>query len=579
MRTRGFIFEGVASFSLLVLVLIAYWRLFFNGFAYDDYLVIVNNPHIVTADLKNLLFSSDYFALSGEGSYRPVVTFVYSIVARLFGREPMAFHGVSMLFHGGTVFLVLVLCRRIGLGRWSLLAAAGFAVHPVLTEAVCSTAFLEDLLASFFVLCGILCFLKAVKKDAPGRKAVAWSAGAVAAFWLAVFSKESALSMLALVFVAMLPGLNLNVRWRRMVALYAVLAFAAAFYGWIRFFVLPGHGSEAERLGGGVLQSLWQTSGIFADYIDRLIYPATLSVRRSASLPGDPAAANLWLSAAVHVFLFGSAVFAWRRVPVYSFGILWFYIALSPTSNIVPLFVPAADRYLYLPAVGFLIALAGLTRQVYSSKIMLSRMIVLPVILLCAAWLARTIDRVPDWRNNRTLWSYELNIDPGNAEALTELAVYSNSKGWHDRAEAYARKALSREGAGVMARLELGKALLRQGRLKQAIEAHEQVLSNRKLPKRVLCSALMDMAYVYERKGRKEDAAELYRKILNVAPYSGLSVRVSIRLGMFYAESGDHNAALDVWRLGLKKAPGNEILKHNIDIAERRISWGKGRND
>jgi hypothetical protein len=45
-----------------------------------------------------------------------------------------------------------------------------------------------------------------------------------------------------------------------------------------------------------------------------------------------------------------------RRAPAVSFGLAWCAIALLPVSNIVPTGVVLAERTLFLPSVGFLIA-------------------------------------------------------------------------------------------------------------------------------------------------------------------------------------------------------------------------------
>lgn len=60
---------------IFVLAIALYTNTLKNGFAFDDEYTIVNN--IMIKDLGNLpkLFNKDYFTLSGEMSYRPLVTF------------------------------------------------------------------------------------------------------------------------------------------------------------------------------------------------------------------------------------------------------------------------------------------------------------------------------------------------------------------------------------------------------------------------------------------------------------------------------------------------------------------------
>ena len=72
----------------------------------------------------------------------------------------------------------------------------------------------------------------------------------------------------------------------------------------------------------------------------------------AASLLAPRAAASLLLLAA----LLGSAIAAVRRLPLFAFGILWFFIHLLPTNSVFPRYDVLSERNLYLPSLGLHLA-------------------------------------------------------------------------------------------------------------------------------------------------------------------------------------------------------------------------------
>jgi len=92
---------------------------------------------------------------------------------------------------------------------------------------------------------------------------------------------------------------------------------------------------------------------------------------------------------------------AWRRreTSTVGFGLLWTGLFLSPVSNLVPMMQYMAERFLYLPLIGWLIAFAGavslLPRQTFV------RIIVTGLIVL---WAVTAWDRSWIWHDPVTLF-------------------------------------------------------------------------------------------------------------------------------------------------------------------------------
>ena len=63
------------------------------------------------------------------------------------------------------------------------------------------------------------------------------------------------------------------------------------------------------------------------------------------------------LVAAVVLAYLGLIAFAvWRGARVVALGLGWFLLTLLPVSNLLPIPIPAAERFLYLPLCGIALA-------------------------------------------------------------------------------------------------------------------------------------------------------------------------------------------------------------------------------
>src|SRR3989304_595774 len=142
------------SLPILILVIVCFSQFIYlnslsNQFAYDDEFTIVTNYFVKTWNNFPLLFNSDYFKLSGELSYRPVVTLSYFIDYTLWKLNPFGFHLTNSLLHTLNSVLLFLLLKRIFNDRGTSFAATLiFLCHPVLSEAVNAISYREDLLAA-----------------------------------------------------------------------------------------------------------------------------------------------------------------------------------------------------------------------------------------------------------------------------------------------------------------------------------------------------------------------------------------------------------------------------------------------
>ncbi|XP_053214391.1 protein O-mannosyl-transferase Tmtc3-like, partial [Panonychus citri] len=149
-------------------------------------------------------------------------------------------------------------------------------------------------------------------------------------------------------------------------------------------------------------------------------------------------------------------------------------ITFLPVSNIFfPVGFVIAERVLYLPSMGFSMILARGFILLYSSIIIKSkRWIQLTFYLLTIVFLSsltiKTTHRCSEWKNELSLFTSGLNVNPGNVKLLNNVGRLYEDQGNLALALSYYEKSVTIEPDDVRGYLNLGKALTKIGRLPEA---------------------------------------------------------------------------------------------------------------
>jgi tetratricopeptide (TPR) repeat protein len=365
-----------------------------NGFTYDDQMVVVDAAPLLASGSLGALFADDYAIRSGEAAYRPVVTTSYMIDHALWGLWAPGFHLQSLLLHLIAALLVWRLADRLLAAHRpaGVMAGALFAVHPVLSEAVDNISFREDGLTTVFTLAAILLALRGTRRA---------TAGALVATFVALFSKEMAVAtpLLYLGARACLPAEERR-PWRGTVA--GMAAILIGFFV-VRFGLMnaPQY-AKYEYAGKSLLGTIAAMPQVFAHYLRLLVVPWPLCADyrgyfRFELTPILGAVVVPWLV----VGAYGAAIaVSLRRLPVVALGLGWFFVALLPVSNIIPMPVPVAERFLYLPFVGIAIAAAGLAAWTPRRRLACGAVAAVVAVLAVVSNL-----RHPVWKSEETLWT------------------------------------------------------------------------------------------------------------------------------------------------------------------------------
>ena len=264
------------------------------------------------------------------------------------------------LYHLLAGFLLWAFLRRIGAGTGlAAFVALAWAGHPMACESVCWVAERKNALCALFGFGALLAW------TAERRRAWRWPLVALL-YVLAGLSKPTALGLLPLFTVLEVldpPRREFRARdVRHWLALAERLGVLVLISAGVLAAGLYAHSAEiVEPPGGSVWTALLTDAVIFARYVWNTLAPFSLSFFYSVEPVASLADPRLWYCGLALAAI--SAALLWAagpdRRPLAMLGVLWFFGALGPNSNIVAIPYWMQDRYAYLPTAGLLLAVGA----------------------------------------------------------------------------------------------------------------------------------------------------------------------------------------------------------------------------
>ncbi len=455
---HALLLAAVIGFTLL-----AYANSFHTPFLVDNAEIILNDTRVHAATLTHLhrILTEQYWETSNTGLYRPLTTlsflFNYAVLGN--GADPYGYHWFNFILHAVNIALVyalgLAVFKRIPA---ALLLSALWGLHPVLTESVTNIVGRSDMLAAFSVLAGLLCHRKVL--DATGVRRAAWLVAIGLAAAAGIFSKESAIVLLA-VFAIYDFTFGRAATWRSRLPSYAAAAIPCLVYFYMRSQALAGlpHLAtpfyENPLLGAGFWTARITAVKVIGRYFGLLLWPARLSWDYGYNeVPLFGWGLRSWEDWKAIAAMLGCVAVAivvlrsWRSHLPLLFGAAFFFVTLAPMSNLVVLIgAIMGERFLYLPSVGFAVAvvwaLAALWQRVPATRPAYRYAAGAGLSLLLVGCAARTYDRNADWLDPQRFWlsgaaaapdSYKTNMAAATNTALATQEDVVRSIGYANRA-------------------------------------------------------------------------------------------------------------------------------------------------
>jgi tetratricopeptide (TPR) repeat protein len=460
-KTRPCIRRRAAVLAALACGIVAYCNSFHGPFIFDDIESVLDNPQV------NRALAHDAVVPSSTLTGRPLLLLTMQANYAIGGLNVVGYHVVNLLIHLGCGALLFGIVRR-NLSRrefwgdrfadsadWLAGAvAAVWLVHPLNTEAVAYITQRAESLASLFFLAVIYCLIRA----ADGRAPVRWSMAAVVACAVGMATKETMVTapIIALFYDRTFLAGSFGAALRKRSRLYLGLAAT-----WIVLAILlTGRAREASvqyTSGLSAWDEIRTQPGVIAHYFRLALWPQRLVLDYY-----DWPIAHQW----THMKLGGYLVFAllicsviafWKK-PWLGFLGAWFFVILSPSSSVVPLFTEvAAEHRMYLP-------LAAPVALVVAGCWVANRIVAVALVAcLIVSLTTLTLLRNAQYQNPVEMWRYTVAERPMNPRAYYNLGYSLQHSGRSGEAVAPYREALLLEPDYYAAAKALGLALIASG--------------------------------------------------------------------------------------------------------------------
>ncbi|MBW8863925.1 MAG: tetratricopeptide repeat protein, partial [Verrucomicrobia bacterium] len=478
-------------FALITLaVFLPAGRLGFVTFDDNDY--VTENPFV-----KNGLNATDIrwaFTAGHAGNWHPLTWLSHMADCSLFQLNPGAHHYVNVLIHAANAVLLFTLLLRLTqkLPPAAFIAAL-FAWHPLHVESVAWISERKDVLSTFFALLSLLSYIKCVQEKS--RRSL----------WLAFLFFT--LGLMAKPMLVTLPFIMLLLDWWPLnrlagarpspasgLILEKIPFFALTVISCIITFIAQKQGEAVISLTRVPLLLRLENAPVAAvDYLLKLLWPANLCA--FYPMPEKIPALQVILSVAV-LLIISAAAWRWRlQKPYLIFGWLWFLGTLVPVIGLLQVGGQAmADRYTYIPSIGFFIALIFLARD-FAVQLQMPKIVQHGLMTLAAATcILVTEHQLQFWHDGETLFRRVLAVTPANDVALINLGVALQSQDRLEEALPIYRQAEKINSTRYQLHNNIGDILGHMGRHAEALAEYQQAIALRPDNAHLHLSAGMELA-------------------------------------------------------------------------------------
>jgi len=387
---------------------------------------------------------------------------------------------------------------------------------------------------------------------------------------LSLFSKSSA--VLFLVFLVPASAF-LQGQWKNKHQLYFLIP--TALYLLVRESVLAG-APEPNVVNNALVyqESFWANKAmsfdLFLRYCMKVIYPSSLSWDYSFNqipLHGWESTYT-WIGLFLFLAFPIAAYLARIKKPVISLGLLLFWFGVLLYIQLFLLLeVTFAERFLFLPVLGFVLVVFGLIPK--------GNVRFFSAVFLSAIFGFMSVQRAADWKDNATLYAADIEKVPNSIRANTAYAytLYEQAiqildatvqKEKIEQSNEYYRKAINIYGKDANTWFNYGMNNLTIGEYTMAEQAFKSAISYR--PDHT--SAYNNLGNIEYLKGQQGNAKNYYALAVKA---DNTNAEAWSNLGAVYLLFKQNDSAY----LALSKAtqlnPKHENAQYNLDVVKKRL--------
>ena len=564
----------IAICLIIFLSGIVYGNTFLNEFVWDDYFFILDNPEI-----KSFSNVPGFFTTDVDDIYRPLRSVHYTIVYSIFKKNPFGYHLNALFFHiiiSILIYFIIMeivdfqdtenlrfsrVLKIINKRNIALISSLLFALHPIHTGRVTNMTAGFDLLGIFLFLLSFYLYILFSKE-----KKINYFIGSVIVFLIGLFASEE---VVTLPFVILLyefvfnKGYFLKNLKEKISKIYAPYVVLLLIYIIFRFFILGIRGRVPEYDSPGFFFTMITMAKVFVKYILLLIFPSNLKLFYDIPIANSISDFSVLLSMIILIFIVFLTIKFYNKIIF--FCVFWFFITLLPFLNTIPLVVLMAERYLYLPLLGFCFLLGFIFDRIYNLdlekkfKKNLRIMLVVFIVLLFLFYSFVIINRNAEWRDNLTFWTETVKDSPRSSRAHDNLGFTYEQMGRYKEAIIEFDKAVKLRPENYKAHTNLGVALAKIGLYNLSIQE--------------LGVALKINPYYYKAYNK---LGLIYSEIedYGAALYNlGMAVKLNPRfakgyndIGTVYGYIGDLNVSLIAFKTAIRLDPDYADAHYNLGV-------------
>lgn len=373
---------------------------------------------------------------------RPVLNLSFAVDRIVWGLSSFGYHTTNGGLHIIAVGLFYGWCTRAltdesrrarHLGtvppEWpAFFAACTFAFHPVLASTVVYVSARSEILGAIALLLTLMFARRAIVS---ANRVSAWLALFCGALAIGSSSSAAGVPLIVLAYDAwVLRDTGWRRRWWRIYLPSTLLILFAAVWmgsGLLAVDRVPPHGLFSHLLGETMV--VWR-------YLGLLLLPRGQSLVHDVVWPAatSPAGAGALLLLAGCVI---AAIAIRRSFPLVAFGVVWFVLALVP-STLIPVRDAMAEKRVYVAAAGLLLAAGSALAEPLATRRIARAVAAVAVVVL----LALTYRRNALWANPMDVWEEAVRRAPNAWQAHLGYAELLREIGRCDRATVEYREAL-----------------------------------------------------------------------------------------------------------------------------------------
>src|SRR3989338_2701320 len=603
--TRKLTALSLAAISLAGLL--CYSNTFNSSFHFDDISSITQNNAVM-----------DFRKLLGLFPSRRFITFLSFALNYHFGElNVFGYHLVNFIIHILNALMIywfmrlLIVSGEVGKStlvplsdaRLSntyrimapLLVALLFVTHPIQTQAVTYISQRATSLTSLFYILSMTLYVKfAIKRNVACRGSNIYLLLSLISALFAMFTKE--ISFTLPVAIILIEYFFFSPSWEKMKNRITSSLLLLLIIFVLPLIIMIFHNVKLEDIGQ-MLREIHIYSrreyfltqlNVIRTYLRLMIFPINQNLDYYYPVSNTLFEVPTILSFLLLIFILIISMLFFKKDRLISFGIIFFFLALSVESSVIPISDVINEHRLYLPSVGFLITasmgLLYLFNLLFTSNLKIKErdlkiIFMLIIIVLITIEGIATYKRNKVWKDDFTLWSDVARKTPEKARPLNNLGMeYAKMSRWEDALHLYQKAIQIKSGNPEIYFRIFSNMAQSYANLKRWKEAEESIKKALKI-KSEDSDSHNNLGIIYNNLGMYHEAIEEFKLAIGLKPNV---LEHHNNLGFSYIGLNRYQEAIEQYNIALSLKPDYSDANYNYAETYKTIGdvlYAQGKLD